>query len=362
MRRVPLSYDECRTRFRHEVARASLEVESFPIEARGPEGQELTIDVTTFGPGDASRALLVMSGVHGVEGFIGSVLQCDLIARTGPGDLPDDVDVVVVHAVNPWGMAWWRRENESNVDLNRNWRRDDGEPRQNDAYDEIHHLACPDTPTMPDVSVLGVEAAALVERHGEAWVRDAITKGQYRHPDGMHYGGIRTEESNRILEALVEERILGREHLLVLDLHTGHGPTGEITLLSDADPSTEQHRYLTERFPGATVEATVGNPDATTGTKSGQIANGIRDLMPAGTAVSTSAEIGTAPDMEQLVATYRSRWVHRHGDRSVPEHAEAIWEYRCCFAPDDREWERRAIERGADLLSAGIEAVGGWEP
>jgi hypothetical protein len=208
--------------------------------------------------------------------------------------------------------------------------------------------------------VLAVEADALVEERGEARVRDAITKGQYRHPDGLHYGGVRTEESTQIVAALAEECLARRRHVLVLDLLPGHGPTGEITLLSDAAPGTAQHAYLSNHFPGITVEATVGNPAATTGTKSGQIANGIRDMV-AGTAYSTSAEVGTAPDMDQLVATYLSSWVHRHGDRSVPEHAEAIWQYRCCFTPDDDAWEQLAIDRGADLLTAGLRAVSAWQ-
>lgn len=220
-------------------------------------------------------------------------------------------------------------------------------------------MACPDTPDLPDVDRLLATAAELVAQRGLPWVRDAITIGQYRHPDGLHYGGEHTEESTAIVESIARTRIADRERdlVLVLDLHTGHGPRGEITLLSDEPIGHPQDDFFRRHFTGVTVEATADNPDATTGTKSGQIANGIRDLLPDGRCWSTSAEVGTAPDLEQLAATYRSHWVHRHGDRSIPEHAAALWEYRCCFTPIDPDWERQALTRGRVLLDQAIAAV-----
>lgn len=358
--RLPLTYDECRARFRHALARRGLTGEAHAITARGPEDQRLTIDVAHLGAASPQRALLVLAGVHGVEGFIGSALQCDLLDRLDSAALAEDAAVVLVHAVNPWGMAWWRRQNESNVDLNRNWRRDHHEPARNEAYDELHPLACPDTPTMPGVEALLAQAMAVVAERGLPWVRDAITSGQYAHPDGLHYGGARTEESNRILEAIVLGHLRGVRRLFIVDLHTGHGPRGEATALSDQPPGSPQDRFLRAALPHAHVEPTTGNPDATTGPKTGQIANGIRELLPGATAYATSLEIGTATAEEQLVATYQEHWVHRHGDRADPEHAAAVWAYRCCFTPDDPAWERRARTLGATQLDDALGAVLRW--
>lgn len=358
--RLPLTYDECRARFRHALSSRGVPWIAHPITARGPDEQRLTIDVAHLGAPRPDRALLVLSGVHGVEGFIGSALQCDLVDRLEPAALPADVAVVLVHAVNPWGMAWWRRQNEHNVDLNRNWRRDDVEPVHNDAYDEVHPLACPDTPTMPDLDQLLSSAAEVVATRGVVWVRDAITAGQYRHPDGLHFGGDRTEESNRTLERIVLEHLTGVERLLTIDLHTGHGPRGEATALSDAPPGSPQDRFLREALSLGRVEPTVDNPDATTGRKSGQIANGIRHLLPGATCYATSLEIGTASDEEQLIATYQEQWVYRRGDRRDPAQAAAVWDYRCCFTPDDPEWERQALAVGAAQLDGAIAAVSGW--
>jgi hypothetical protein len=357
--RLPFTYDECRARFRHAATVAGSTVRAHPIEARGPHGQELTVDVVDVGAARPRRALVVMSGVHGVEGFLGSALQCELLERLGA--LPADVVVVIVHAVNPWGMAWGRRQNESNVDLNRNWRRSEIEPVHNAAYDRLHPLTCPDTPELPSVDTLMVQALALVDEHGMAWVRDGITRGQYRHPDGLHFGGDRTEASCRIVQDAVLPRLQGVERLLTLDLHTGHGPRGEVVLLSDQPPTSDQHRFFTEHFPGATVEATAENPEATTGIKSGQLANGFGEVFPAATCLSSSVEFGTVGDEEQLVATYLAHWVWRHGDLARPEHAEVWWRYRNCFTPDDPEWEAAALAGGRQVLDRALDAVAGWD-
>jgi hypothetical protein len=355
---LPLTYDECRARFVRAAAAAGMELRSDPIEAQGPEGQLLTIDSVRLGPAMPRRALVVLSGVHGVEGFVGSLVQCELLGRLGPGELPADMAVLVVHSVNPWGMSWWRRQNESNVDLNRNWRRDSIEPVHNDAYDELHPLACPDTDRLPRVEDLMVTAGEWVEARGLDWVRDGITAGQYRHPDGLHYGGARTEESNLVLEQLVAD-LEGAEHGLVLDLHTGHGPRGAVTILSDEAPGSPQDRFFRRHFGDHLVEPTVDNPDATTGVKSGQIANGIRDQLGRDGWCSTAVEFGTTPDLEQLAATYQESWVHRHGDRSDPAHAEVSWRYRCCFTPDDPQWVATCRVAGADVVDAGLAAIAG---
>ncbi|MCU0271242.1 MAG: M14 family metallopeptidase [Acidimicrobiales bacterium] len=362
--RLPLTYDECRARFRRVASELRLPVWSHTIDPPGPSGQRLAIDAVRIGAARPRRALTVLSGVHGVEGFLGSALQCRLVqtvvGRAASGTLPDDVAVVVVHAVNPWGMAWWRRQNESNVDLNRNWRRDTLEPAHNEAYDELHPYACPDTAELPSVEALVVDALRLVDERGLAWVRDGITRGQYRHADGLHYGGERTEASNRFLEEVVTEHVGGVELALTLDLHTGHGPRGAVTLLSDQPPGSDQDGFLREHFGPDRVEATVDNPDATTGPKSGQIANGFRQLLGGAVAHATSVEFGTSADEEQLAATYLESWVHRHGDREDPVHADVVWAYRCCFTPDDPVWEATCLAAGADVLDRAVDAVAGW--
>lgn len=339
--RLPLTYDESRARFRRGCDARGLVWAAEPIAAPGPFGQTLTVDHVWIGAPEPRRALVLLSGVHGVEGFVTSAAQRELLDRLDPAGLPGDVGILVVHVVNPWGMAHDRRQNESNVDLNRNWGRDRGAPEHNDAYDEIHHLACPDTPDIPDVGVLLTETASVVEARGAEWVRNAITKGQFRHPDGLHFGGDRTEESTEVVERVVLPRLRTCEQAFVLDLHTGHGPWGEIVALSDRPEGSRQDAMLRDLFDA--VEATASRPDGTSRVKAGPVARGIANDLPDVDCIVATVEVGTAGDLDQLAATYREQWVHRHGDLSDPAHRAVRWDYRCCFTPDDPEWEQQAL-------------------
>ena len=76
-------YSTARDRFRQAASRLGWLLEAHPIEAAGPGGEELTIDVASSSTGDPERVLVVSSGIHGVEGFFGSAVQLALLGQPG---------------------------------------------------------------------------------------------------------------------------------------------------------------------------------------------------------------------------------------------------------------------------------------
>jgi hypothetical protein len=265
----------------------------------------------------------------------------------------------MVHVVNPWGMSHDRRQNENNVDLNRNWRRSQRTPERNLAYDEVHPMACSDSPSLPPIDDLLPQVRSLVAEHGVQWVETAITSGQYHHPDGLHFGGDHTEPSCRVLEHEITALLASADRVLTIDLHTGVGPRSAVTLLScHADDSVG----------GAFVRSTLASVDPMVehrlvpgSGKPGSIARGIADVLPHATCHSVTLEFGTVSDIEQLTATYQEQWVHRHGDLDDPDHRAARDTYRRCFTPDDATWERSALDAGRVYLDAALAAVQAWD-
>jgi predicted deacylase len=349
--RFPLTYDECRERFRWTCTLAGLPFGAHPITARGRFGQELTIDVASFGASRPRAALLVLAGVHGDEGFSSSTLMCDALDRWVVGsdpDLPTDAAVVVIHGVNPWGMDHWRRQNESNVDLNRNWGRDERtEVPTNPGYDELHPYLVPGGSEPPTPESLLDRTRALIDEHGYQWVKAAVTDGQFHHPDGLYFGGDRTEESNLVVAGVVAERLAGAEEVLVVDLHTGHGAHGTYTLLSHVPLDHPDDAWLRRVFDAGRIECT-----APAGAKHGQIATGLASVVPGATWRTVTMELGTISDTRMILNERAEHWVHFHGDRSNPDHARIVWDHRCGSTPDDPDWERTARAHGAAVLDA----------
>ena len=162
------------------------------------------------------------------------------------------------------------------------------------------------------------DVAPLLAEHGYAWAKAAITGGQYRHPDGLHYGGAATAQSLRILEQVVAERLTSAERVFIIDLHTGHGPSGHLTVLTDEPEGSPEDQVLRACFETAVSSA--GDNDSSGGPKSGPIARGIANLLTGAETVVATFEIGTADDLEQLEATYGEQWVHRRSDPADPTH------------------------------------------
>ena len=97
------SYFAARCRFREAAAARNASLTTLRVGSA-----QYTIDVAIVNEHLlADRVVMVSSGVHGVEGFAGSATQLAILH----GDIPSDVCVVLVHAVNPFGFAELRRWN-----------------------------------------------------------------------------------------------------------------------------------------------------------------------------------------------------------------------------------------------------------
>src|SRR5262245_52692151 len=169
-------YLTARARFRAKVQAAHGRLEQIPIDARGPGGEALTIDIGWFGAERPRRVLLHSSGIHGVEGFAGSAIQLqvlDAMPRLEP-----DCAIVFVHFLNPYGVAWLRRANEDNVDLNRNFLGPEeaysGAPAGYGALDPLLNPASP-----PAWDFFYARAIGQVARHGMTTLKQAVANGQY---------------------------------------------------------------------------------------------------------------------------------------------------------------------------------------
>ncbi|MFV1991047.1 MAG: DUF2817 domain-containing protein, partial [Acidimicrobiales bacterium] len=142
MTTIARNYAIARTEFLEAAAAADTEIAHVMHPETGLEGEDLAIDLAWLGPRDADRILMVMSATHGVEGFAGSTLQTQTLIEHA-GALPDNLGLLFVHALNPFGFSWTRRVNEDNVDLNRNFVDFDAPLPLNDSYESIADLLVP---------------------------------------------------------------------------------------------------------------------------------------------------------------------------------------------------------------------------
>ncbi len=234
-------------------------LEAHAIEARGPSDEELTIEVAIQPGSDEfqdSRCLVVSSGLHGVEGFIGSALQLAALRywASNPIDAPE-LRIVFVHALNPFGFAWLRRADSNNVDLNRNFLLP-GESYQGSpaGYAKLDRfLNPPHAPRSWDAFML--HALARIAQMGLPTLKGAIAGGQFDFPKGLFYGGDTTSATQQVVADNLARWLGQSQHVVHLDMHCGLGKWGGYKLLADYALNDVQRDRLRAWFgPGAFEE------------------------------------------------------------------------------------------------------------
>lgn len=185
-------YSGARKKFVQAAKDKGAELERIGHSARGPAGMDLSMDIAWLGNRSASKVLMMLSGVHGVEGFFGSAVQVEWMRRSEDRFLPPDTAALLVHAVNPYGFAWLRRTNEDNVDVNRNWIDFHQPLPSNRRYEEIAEDLCPTSWSAEAQAATGARLAKWREQHGWGAYLQAVTRGQWRHPDGLKPDGSRS--------------------------------------------------------------------------------------------------------------------------------------------------------------------------
>jgi hypothetical protein len=341
-----------------EATGAVVSRSSHPHPRSGPDGQALETDVVRFGApiGVADTVVIVTSGLHGVEGHAGSGLQ-QLYAATGRlGTLPEGVAVVFVHAVNPYGLAWSRRVDHENIDVNRNFI-DYADLPANLRYPEIDHLLNPSTPDLDldDKSFL-VDLLEFWQSVGDEVAFRTISGGQYDHPHGVQHGGDHASWSRTMLESVWAEHLAGADHVIGLDLHTGLGPLGRLTVFQTADEGELAADLGTAWFPEWCYRS-----DREGGIDHGLLGPGLDDwvaLDPARPAAATFVvEFGTYDPTEGVAVFRADNWLHHHGDPQSELGREIRRQMQDFFFVRDEAWRTAVAQQGLAAFHAALDGI-----
>lgn len=226
------SYDEIRAHLEDRIEQLrkkdiTVEVSEYAVD----ESDNLYIDNIYLPANKENKNLIVLTtGVHGMEGYIGSVMLDVFFDEIYPTLDTDSTGILIVANVNPYGMKYMRRYNENNVDLNRNfiidW--DNFDLASNKDYTEVKQFLQPEgkigNALWHEVGFyLSLAKEAITK--GADKVSDALLTGQYEYPTGVYYGGKGDEKSTAYLKGVFDDCLEGDyENIVHIDIHSGYGP------------------------------------------------------------------------------------------------------------------------------------------
>ena len=350
------SYSEARTRFVEAALRTGAPIESFENPSgTGPTGETLTTDVALFGPADATKLLVLVSGTHGVEGFAGSGAQITMMESLRFSALPARTAVLLIHAVNPYGFAWLRRVNEDNVDLNRNSIDFDALPASQVDFDALATSLVPND--WADLAPAEGVIRAFIEERGFRRYQEVVAGGQYTHPTGLFYGGAGPVWSTRTFRDVVRRYGEGKQRIAVIDFHTGLGPCGYGEPIYTGHSDEEAQRARDWYGPDVTA-IYAGNSSSVI--VQGPMINAVPSLFDDAATkpeVTTLAlEFGTLPEEIVLDVLRAEAWMHVHGDINfdTPVGRALKRRFRDAFYVDTDAWKRAVVERSVEMTGQAL--------
>jgi predicted deacylase len=336
------NYFEARERFLAAAAYRQLPHHALRIHAPSPNGESLTIDIAIAGAAKPKTALVLSSGVHGVEAPFGSAVQLAFMEQQlSRWQLPADAAVVLIHAINPFGYAWRRRFNENNVDLNRNFL------LANEAYSGAPPLASQFRSAMKLLrprARFGFWSARMVMlalRHGASSIWETLPVGQYDYPDWLFFGGAGPSQSGHALQNFLPSVLDEAEEVAHLDFHTGLGSWATGELLVSESEGLGNCEWWRSHFGADQVT------QVKSFTKSYEVRGGfgpwLRALFPQCDYRYATAEFGTYSAIRVISAlAEESRWHGELGHSSLDHDARVRLEET--FAPRSRSWRTKTLK------------------
>ncbi len=341
-------YREARRRFRDAAgaAGAALEAKAHPL--KGPGGEDLFTDLAWLGPPEAERVLVTISATHGVEGFCGSGAQVGWLESGLTREQPAGTAQLMIHAINPHGFAWLRRVTEDNVDLNRNFV-DHGEPYpENPGYEALAGHLCPRDWDKAAIAETQAALEAYAEAHGRTALQSAISGGQYRHPEGIFFGGHRPTWSRLLMEEIFEARLARARKVAVVDFHTGLGPHGHGERICVHPPGSTALARASEWYRDDITSPALGTSSSVELHGCNEV--GMEKALAGRELTAIALEYGTIPTPEVRLALCADNWLHHHGEPGSAKGKAIKRQIRAAFYPDTDGWKEQVWERAVETL------------
>lgn len=350
----PESYTQSRARFRAHLPGVrsrwrSARLESYSLE----DYPDLTIDWIGAEAPQPRRLFMLTTGVHGIEGYVGSAMLELFITEFLPRLDPLDTSLVLLHAVNPWGMHHRRRFNPHNVDLNRNfipqW---GGLDSINPEYDRLLAFLCPQRPLKGWLSEYIAFFGGVVQsilKLGIAGSREAVLRGQYRHPRGIYFGGSQVQAETQLLMGLQQAALEKYAQIIHLDMHSGYGPRYQMSIVNAVSEPTSSEDCVRNFNCPRVVKTTPEEFYTINGDMTEYWYEICKMAFPAKQVYAAAFEFGAFGEglpaaIRSLRATIFENQLFWHG-ASHPACAEAVRrEYAELFFPSEPAWRAKAIQ------------------
>jgi Protein of unknown function (DUF2817) len=335
-----------------QATRRPVQHHSFAIDA----SEDLTVSIAEYPAPRPERVFVAVCGIHGVEGYAGSVILRTLLRTVLPKLNAETTGLLLVHALNPYGFHNFVRVNRKNVDLNRNCAAHAEAlfASQNREFEALRHLLGPARPctlALKDKLRFYVGIGQAIALSGPQALRQATLAGQYVDPRGVFYGGAHIEPEIAFFQEIYARIAHTYSEVLLTDLHTGYGVRGQAyPLFGRADSDVFRAYTQSGIKDGGTDKAYTVHGDLV-----GYCYKTSKRLRPDGTFNGVVVEIGThglsmRDQLADLQVVIAENQVRHYGASDPATAATVRANFKELFYPSAESWRKRALEVGVETV------------
>jgi len=355
------SYEDCRNSFIDKAIKKKelfrdVQISSLTIESL--KDRDLTIDYCYI-PAQKSfkRLMILTSAVHGIEGYVGSAVQQMFLKELVKENSLDDMGVLLIHGVNPYGFKYNRRFTENNVDLNRNSSTDESLFESvNQGYNDLNlflNYKKKVNQFSLDQFFFPINAILKIIRHSMGTLRQAVIQGQYQHEKGIYFGGKALEPSIKAVTPLIQQTARQYDGVFNIDLHTGYGANGTLHLFPNPQKDEKKKATVESIFKGYHIDWGDGDDFYTI---TGDFATYAGQIIPEKYYLTMTFEFGTL-DTQTTMGSLRA--LHnvmienqgtQYGYKSKKVEERVKSRYLEGYYPSSKAWRSKVIRDARQIL------------
>jgi len=349
------SYTDCRNNFLDKANEMKSLYKDVKISSLGIASRidpNLTID-SCYIPAQKSfnRLLIITSATHGVEGYVGSAVQQMFLDELIKENSLDDMGVLFIHGINPYGFKYRRRVTENNVDLNRNCFASEALfESANKGYQDLASFLNPKQKV--NLTSFGhfffqVTAFQKIIKNSIGTLRQAVLQGQYRYQKGIYFGGYELEPSIKAVTPLIQETARDYDIIFTIDLHTGYGENGTLHLFPNPIKDQKKKEKIEKIFSGFSIDWS-GTDDFYTVT--GDFTTYVGNILPGkyyltmvfefGT-MDTQTTMGSIKALHNVIIENQGAQI---GYKSTKDEKQVKSRFLQGYYPSSQAWRSKAIE------------------
>ena len=355
------SYEDCRKSFLIEANKIkgmykNVKISNFKIESK--VDPDLTIDYCYIPAQKTSERLFILtSAVHGVEGYVGSAVQQIFLNKLLKEINLDNMGLLLIHGINPYGFKYKRRVTENNVDLNRNCSTDKAIFESiNPGYSDLIGMLNP-TNKASTISLGNIffqlNAIQKIIQHSMGTLRQAILQGQYQHEKSIYFGGKELEPSIKAVTPLIQDIAQNYDMVFNIDLHTGYGKRGAMHLFPNPIKDEKKRAKIENIFSGIPIDWGDGDDFYTI---TGDFATFVGQIIPESYYLNMTFEFGTLDSQVTMGAIkslhnviLENQGVH-FGYESKEDEENIKNRYLEGYYPSSKPWRSKAIMDASKTL------------